>query len=124
MVKRLGSYILALVILGCSGALSPDDYFGTWGGEGARLTLSNALARLETSCWSGDLAVPVEVEGRELIASGTLSWHGGAGGTESRGVVIIGRKDDRVLHLTVEGSKSIGPYTLQRGKAANIPGCP
>jgi hypothetical protein len=82
------------------------------------------VARFESSCWAGDLQVPFDVEGRELIASGNVNWQGGAGGSETRALILIGRQDDNVLHLTVESSMGLGPYTLRPGQQANIPGCP
>ena len=112
------------MVAGCSESLSPEDYYAVWGGEGARLTLSNTQARFETSCWAGDMAVPIQVDGAQFTAIGTVQSQGGAGGMESRAVILIGRLKGDVLQLTVETSFSLGPYRLQRDAQVQIPGCP
>lgn len=124
MRRRLSALLLLATLVGCSESLSPEDFYDVWGAEGVRLTLSNTLARFETSCWAGDLAVPIQVDGEQFTAIGNISQQGGAGGTESRAVILIGRLTGDVLRLTVETSFAMGPYTLQRNANVTIPGCP
>ena len=112
------------LVASCEDALTPEDYYGVWGGEGARLTLSNTQGRFETSCWAGDLAIPVQINGEEMHAIGTLTSQGGAGGTETTAVILTGRLDNGSMRLTVTSSKNLGPYTLRKDQPANIPGCP
>jgi hypothetical protein len=113
-------------LLGCTDSLSPENFYADWGGEGARLILSDTQARFETSCWAGDLAIPVQIEGKELHAIGNLTSQGGAAGgsPETRAVILVGHLEDDELHLNVEFSSQLGPYRLRRNQAANIPGCP
>lgn len=120
------SSIFALVaLLACSDSLAPKDFYGVWGAEGVRLTLSAIQSHFESSCWAGDLSLPVLVDGHEFTAIGTIYHQGGAGGSESRFVDVTGRLDDDVLHLTIEpASVGLGPYTLERGGQVSIPGCP
>lgn len=110
---------------GCSDSLTPDDFYGMWAAEGVRLTLSNTQSRFETSCWAGDLAVPVQVDSRGFTAVGTVNWQGGAGGSEFRFVRATGRLSGDLLHLTIEpASIALGPYVLQRDAQVSIAGCP
>lgn len=111
-------------LAGCSESFSPEDFYSVWGADGVRLTLSNTLARFETSCWAGDLAVPIQIDGDQLHAIGNLTHQGGAGGTETRAVILVGRLDGDELRLTVETSFEIGPFTLRRDANVTIPGCP
>ena len=125
MRRRLSALLLVATLTGCSESLSPDDFYDVWGAEGVRLTLSNTIARFETSCWAGDLAVPIIVDGDQFTAIGNVNRQGGAaGGAETRAVILKGRLDDDVLRLTVETSFALGPYTLQRNANVTIPGCP
>jgi hypothetical protein len=124
-MNRLFRSLVALsLVVGCSDSLNPEDYYAVWGGEGARLTLSPTLARFETSCWTGDMAIPIQVDGAQFTAIGTIQSQGGAGGMESRSVILIGRLDGDVMQLTVETSFQLGPYRLQRDAQVEIPGCP
>jgi hypothetical protein len=124
-VNRVFRSLVALSLAaGCSESLSPEDYYAVWGGEGVRLTLSPTLARFETSCWAGDMAVPIQIDGAQFTAIGNIHSQGGAGGTESRAVILFGRLDGDVLQLTVETSFQLGPYRLQRDAQVQIPGCP
>lgn len=124
-MKRLFGSLLALTIAaGCSDSVGPDDYYAVWGGEGVRLTLSETQARFETSCWAGELAIPIQVDGSRFTAIGTISSQGGAGMTETRAVILYGTLDDDELRLRVETSFQMGPYTLHRDVPVDIPGCP
>ena len=124
MTRVFRSLVGLALIASCSESLSPEDFYAVWGGEGARLTLSPTQARFETSCWAGDMAVPILVDGAQFTAIGNIHSQGGAGGTESRAVILIGRLDGDVLRLTVETSFQLGPYRLQRDAQVQIPGCP
>jgi hypothetical protein len=104
--------------------VDPEDFYADWGGEGARLILSITQARFETSCWAGDLAIPVQIAGNEMHAIGNITSQGGAGGTETRAVILIGHLDGDELRINVEFPVQLGPYNLHRNQAANIPGCP
>lgn len=123
-MKRLRSLLAVALIAGCSDSLSPEDYYAVWGAEGVRLTLSATQARFETSCWAGDMAIPIQVHGARFTAIGNVNWQGGAGGMESRAVILIGHLDGDELRLTVETSFALGPYTLHRDVQVQIPGCP
>jgi hypothetical protein len=124
-VKQVLRSLLALsLVAGCSESLSPEDYYAIWGAEGVRLTLSATQARFETSCWAGDMAIPIQVDGAQFTAIGNIQWQGGAGGMESRAVILIGRLDEDELRLTVQTSFALGPYTLHRDVQVQIPGCP
>jgi len=122
---RFASVVALSALLACSDSLSPEDFYGVWATEGARLTLSLSQSRFETSCWAGDLTIPVQVDGSEFSALGTVTSQGGAGGNESRLITATGRLSGDVLHLTIEpASMGLGPYQLQRGAQVSIPGCP
>lgn len=125
-VRRWLVALIAIVASGaCSDSLSPEDFYGTWGDEGVRLTLSATQSRLETSCWAGDLTIPLQVDGREFTAVGTVNHQGGAGGAESRFITATGRLNGDVLNLTIEPSSiGLGPYRLNRDEQVSIPGCP
>jgi hypothetical protein len=116
-VNRIFRSLLALsLIAGCSESLSPEDFYAVWAGEGARLTLSSTQARFETSCWAGDMAIPILVDGDQFTAIGNIHSQGGAG--------VNGRLDGDVLRLTVETSFQLGPYRMQRDAQVQITGCP
>lgn len=109
----------------CTDTLSPEDFYDVWGGDGVMLTLSSTQARFETSCWVGDMAIPIQVDADRFTAIGTVNWQGGAGGSESRAVILIGfLEDEDTMRLTVETSPQMGPYLLRRGVRPTIPGCP
>ena len=124
MRRKLSALLLLATLAGCSESLSPEDFYAVWGADGVRLTLSNTLARFETSCWAGDLAVPVQIQGEQLHAIGNITHQGGAGGTETKAVILVGRLNGDVMQLTVETSFAIGPFTLHRDANVTIPGCP
>ena len=115
---------LVTTLSGCSESLSPEDFYGTWADIGVKLTLSATQARFETSCWAGDLAIPVQVDGDRFTAIGSLNSQGGVGFPESRAVIVHGVLDDDELHVSLESSLSLGPYVLRQGVDPNIPGCP
>jgi hypothetical protein len=124
-VKRLlGSLLAVAIAAGCSDSFGPEDYYAVWGADGVRLTLSETQARFETSCWAGEMAIPIQVDGSRFTAIGTISSQGGAGMTETRAVILNGQLDDDELRLTVETSLQLGPYTLRRDAEVQIPGCP
>jgi hypothetical protein len=124
-MRRIMSVLALVATLGaCSDSLSPEDFYSVWGADGVRLTLSNTLARFETSCWTGDLSIPVLIDGDQFTAIGNINHQGGAGGTENRAVILKGRLSGDELRLTVETSFAMGPYTLQRNATVTIPGCP
>ena len=105
--------------------MTPEDFYGVWGAEGVRLTLSIAQSRFETSCWSGDLVIPVQVDGDGFNAVGTVNRQGGAGGMESRFIEAFGSLAGDVMYLAIEpGSIGLGPYVLERDAQVSIPGCP
>ena len=124
MRKALGALALIIATASCTESLSPEDFYAVWGAEGVRLTLSPTQARFETSCWAGDMAVPIHVDGPQFTAIGNIHSQGGAGGMESRAVILIGRLNGDQLRLTVETSFTLGPYTLERDAQVTIPGCP
>lgn len=124
MRRRLSALLLLATLAGCSESLSPEDFYDVWGADGVRLTLSNTLARFETSCWAGDLAIPIQVDGHQFTAIGNINHQGGAGGSESRAVILIGRLNGDELRLNVTTSFEMGPFTLLRGANVTIPGCP
>ena len=123
-MHKLRLLVALALIAGCTDSFSPEDYYAVWGAEGVRLTLSPTQARFETSCWAGDMAIPIQVDGAQFTAIGNVSWQGGAGGMESRAVILIGHLDEDELRLTVETSFALGPYTLHRDVQVQIPGCP
>jgi hypothetical protein len=124
MRKTLSAFALIVASAACTESLSPEDFYAVWGAEGVRLTLSPTLARFETSCWAGDMAIPIQVDGPQFTAIGNIHSQGGAGGMESRAVILIGRLDGDEMRLTVETSFALGPYTLERDAQVTIPGCP
>lgn len=124
-MKRIFRSLLALALVaGCSDSLSPEDYYAVWGADGVRLTLSPTVARFETSCWAGDMAIPIQFDGSRFTAIGNITSQGGAGGMETRAVILYGHLDDDELSLRVETSFVLGPYTLHRDAQVQIPGCP
>jgi hypothetical protein len=125
VVKRLlGSLLAVTIAAGCSDSIGPEDYYAVWGAEGVRLTLSETQARFETSCWAGDMAIPIQFDGSRFTAIGTLTFQGGAGMNETRAVILNGHLVDDELRLTVDTSFPLGPYTLHRDVQVQIPGCP
>jgi hypothetical protein len=122
--RRLIASTALATLGGCSNSYGPEDFYSIWGGEGVQLLISETRARFETSCWAGELAIPVQIDGDDLHASGNVNWVGGAGGTETRAVTLHGRIDGNEMQLTVESSANLGPYTLRRNREASIPGCP
>ena len=122
---RRASIFALVTLLACSDTLAPRDFYGVWGAAGVRLTLSPIQSHFESSCWAGDLSLPVLVDGHEFTAIGTVYRQGGAGGSDSRFLDVTGRLTGDVLHLTIEpASVGLGPYTLQRDFEVSIPGCP
>ncbi|HEX6943631.1 MAG TPA: hypothetical protein VF128_11930, partial [Gemmatimonadaceae bacterium] len=73
MFRPLSTLVLLATLNGCSESLSPEDFYDVWGADGVRLTLSNTLARFETSCWAGDLAIPIQIDGSQFTAIGNIS---------------------------------------------------
>lgn len=121
---RAAVVVGGLTLFACTDSLSPEDFYGVWGGDGARLTLSITRAFFETSCWAGELGVPIQVDDEKFTAIGNVQSQGGAGGNESRAVILFGRLDGDVMRLTVEASPAMGPYTLRRGQSVSILPCP
>lgn len=115
---------LLVAVNSCTESLSPEDFYDVWGAEGVRLTLSIVQARFETSCWAGDMAIPIIVDDEKFTAIGTVYAQGGVGTPEGRAVILTGRLDGDEMRLTVEASPAMGPYTLRRGVNPTIPGCP
>lgn len=124
MRKRLSAFALIVAMAACTESLSPEDFYAVWGANGVRLTLSPTQARFETSCWAGDMAIPIQVDGAQFTAIGNIYSQGGAGVTETRAVILIGRLDGDEMRLTVQTSFAMGPYTLERDAQVTIPGCP
>jgi putative VirB-like lipoprotein len=124
MRRILSALLLLATLASCSESLSPEDFYSIWGAEGVRLTLSNTMARFETSCWAGDLAIPILIDDDQFTAIGNVNRQGGAGGAETRAVILKGRLNGDELRVTVETSFAMGPYTLQRNANVTIPGCP
>lgn len=124
MRKTLSAFALIAALAACIESLSPEDFYSVWGGEGVRLTLSPTLARFETSCWAGDMAIPIQVDDVQFTAIGNIHSQGGAGMMETWAVILIGRLDGDEMRLTVQTSFALGPYTLQRDAQVTIPGCP
>jgi hypothetical protein len=123
--RRLAGGLIIAAGMACSNTLSPGDFYGVWANDNARLTLSNTLARFESSCWAGDLAVPIQVSGNVFNAVGPIDAQGGAGIPDSRVVTVRGEKDGNRLTLRFEPqSLGLGPYTLSLNYPAQIPGCP
>lgn len=123
-ISSLVGAALVTALSACGESLSPEDFYGTWGDIGVKLTLSPTQARFETSCWAGDLAIPIQVDGEQFTAIGNLNSQGGVGIPESRAVILHGVLDDDALHVSMESSLSLGPYVLRQGVDPNIPGCP
>lgn len=123
-MKKLFALLAFALVTSCSDSLSPEDFYAVWGAEGVRLTLSPTQARFETSCWAGDMAIPIQIDGSQFKAIGNINSQGGAGGSETRAVILTGRLDDDELRLTVSTSFQLGPYTLHRDAQVQIPGCP
>lgn len=127
MARLVRSLVALALVAGCIDSVSPEDYYAVWGADGVRLTLSATQAYFETSCWAGDMAIPVQIDGHQFTAIGNINWQGGAGGAggaESRAVILIGHLDGDKLRLTVESPFALGPYTLRRNAQVQIPGCP
>jgi hypothetical protein len=124
---RRGRVVAAAALAGmaCFSSTEPDDFYGTWVGDGVEFTLLETLAHFETSCWTGDLAMPIIVDDDRFTAPATLTSRGGAGMSETRLVEFTGRLDGGRLSLTISPqSPGLGPYELQRGIPPELPGCP
>lgn len=121
---RTAALVGCLTLFACTDSLSPEDFYGEWGGEGVRLTLSITRAFFETSCWAGELGVPIQVDDEKFTAIGNVQSQGGVVGNETRAVILFGRLDGDVMRLTVESTPAMGPYSLRRGETVSIPGCP
>jgi hypothetical protein len=122
---RLATTLAIALALGCSDTVSPENFYGVWGAEGAQLTLTNTVAHFESPCWAGDLAIPIQVSGDEFFAVGTLNAQGGAGMPDSHIVNVTGEKSGNTLTLRIEPqSLGLGPYSMSLNYEALIPGCP
>lgn len=125
MKRLLLALCLATSPSACDDALGPSDFYGNWGAENVHLTLSLTVARFETPCWIGDLAMPLLVDGKEFTAVATISWRGGAGQPDTRIVNFSGHKSGDRLELSVApASLGLGPYSLRQGAQGTIVGCP
>ena len=128
-MRRIRSLLAAAGLLACSEAfdpdLTPEDFYGVWGADGARLTISNTRTYFESSCWAGEFAVPVIVDGEEFAAAGTLTAQGGAAGSQTVIAGLTGPLDDGVLQVTVTPPiLGLGPYIMRRDQAVTILPCP
>ena len=122
---RTAALVVCLTLFACTDSLSPEDYYGEWGGDGVKLSLSITRARFETSCWVGDMGVPIQVDDEKFTAIGNIQSQGGAvGGNQTLAVILFGRLDGDVMRLTVETSVDLGPYELRRGENVSILPCP
>jgi len=129
MTTRGSLHLVAILglatVFACSDSLAPDDFYGIWGGDEARLTLSETTALFESSCWHGELPIPLVVSGEAFEAVGTIVSQGGAGGSETRFATFRGHLSGERLSLTVDPSSlGLGPYQMTRGAPVSIPGCP
>ncbi|HEX9563874.1 MAG TPA: hypothetical protein VF981_07880 [Gemmatimonadaceae bacterium] len=126
-LARLVAGFMLLFAQGCEDSLSPEDFYGIWGdGDGgARLSLSFTHLQFESSCWNGEIPLPLPVEGDGFEAVGTLTSQGGAGMSESRFATFVGRLSGDVLSLEVRpATLGLGPYVMRRDEPVEIPGCP
>lgn len=112
------------LLAACLDSLSPEDFYGSWAGEGARLTLSETRALFESACWAGEMAIPIQVDDRQFTAIGTVQRQGGTGTPESRAVILTGRREGDALRLTLDPANLGGPYRLERDAVVVLPGCP
>ncbi|CAG0993849.1 hypothetical protein RHDC4_02691 [Rhodocyclaceae bacterium] len=125
MTRRLFCLAALVAGLACSESLGPEDFYGVWGGTGVRLTLSNTQATFESSCWGGEIAIPIQVDGDDFEAVGTLNSQGGAGMSESRAATFSGHlSGDRLTLVVGPTILGLGPYSLHRNEQVQIPGCP
>jgi hypothetical protein len=93
--------------------------------DGVPHPLPETIARLETTCWTGDLSIPLIVDDERFTAPRTLTSRGGAGATETRLVQFTGRLDGDRLGLTITPEAlGLGPYELRMGNPPEVPGCP
>lgn len=122
MRTTLSAFALVVALATCTESLSPVDFYSVWGAEGVRLSATQA--RFETPCWAGDMAIPIQVDDARFTAIGNIHSQGGAGGMESRAVILIGRLDGDQMRLTVETSFALGPYPLERDAQVRFPGAP
>ena len=123
--SRLAWLAAVVVTQACSDSLGPEDFEGTWAAEGVRLTLAPTHAFFETSCWHGELSIPLDVKGEGFESLGTIVSQGGAGMSETRFATFAGRRTGTGLHLEVRpASLGLGPYDLTLDAQVEIPGCP
>jgi hypothetical protein len=129
---------LCAVIVACSAGqrLPPLDGAipqGTWGAEGAGMTVSETGLHLHIGCTNGDVVgrVPVGPQG-EFDASGSYMLRAYpvavgptlparfTGRLQGNAVTISATVDDTVLHQTVIR----GPVTVHYGEEARLGPCP
>jgi len=127
---------LALV-LGAFGSCTPTapalrdaTLTGAWGGPHVRLQLSPTGGAIEYDCAHGSLTAPprTDADGRFAVPGWHVREHGGpfrqgepvdSVPASYRGSVA----DDRMTLRVVAGADTLGPFTLQRGAAAQLYKC-
>ena len=124
-MRRLAALFTFFAFLSCSSDddLLAEDFYGFWSAEGVRLTLSNTRTFFESSCWSGEYAIPIIIDGNDFLASGSLNAHDGSGemvlsdlrGNLGGDILTVNAGPDRL---------NLGPYQMRRDQQVTIEPCP
>ena len=102
---------------------------GVWGGDHARLTISDTAATIEFDCAHGTLDVPLFVDrtGRFDVGGIFVREHGGPIRVDEvldqEPARYVGTVDGRTMILTVISSQPVGTFTLVLGQAARLVKC-
>ena len=132
-------FFVALVALGCAGGAaaqrsSPSSAVpaGSWGGDGIALTVTDAGARLEFDCATGEIPTPltVDADGRLAVDGVFVREHGGPAredeAPDRHPARYAGRLEGTTLTLDVtltDSKQIVGTFTVTRGRAARIRKC-
>lgn len=127
-VLRTPSSLLVVASLACSEAVAPTGALppGIWGGDGVNLIIAPDTGRIELTCASGWLAVPVrlDAQGRFSVAGG-YRFEGGPLGApvpaQWTGRLAETAGGSQVTLLAVvsapgQPSVTLGPFHLQEGR--------
>lgn len=105
---------------------------GAWGGQGIRMEVSDAGARIDYDCAHGSIDQPISFDPVGHFEGKGLHFreHGGPvrEGAESKGepARYIGQIDGETMTLTVRFAnrdETVGSFTLVRGKPGRIRKC-
>jgi hypothetical protein len=115
-----------------AGSGTPWDLTGEWGGDGIRLVVTEASAKMEFDCAFGEVDGPIkpDKDGNFEVQGVYMLERGGPGRMNEpplrrRPAVYRGWTNGKEMHLTVnllEG-REVGSFTLEKGRRASLDKC-